>query len=342
MATVNTGNRSFWRFIFNDTTEFVVKRLGQAVIVVFFVSILSFVAITKSPSNCFAELRNNPSTPKKIIEQLEKQLNYDKPVEQQYLLWLQNALNGNLGVRCQGLSPVTPLIVERAGNTLIMSIASLITTWLLAIPLGIYSAVKQNTWSDRLIQILSYATQGFPSFVLAILLLMVAQNTGWFPVGGMTSINFSDLSPFGKLLDISHHMILPILTLTIVSFAGLQRIMRGSLLDVLRQDYIKTARAKGLPEGKVIYVHALRNAINPLITLLGFEFAGLLGGAFITEFFFSWPGLGKLLLDATKEKDTNLVMAGLMLGTLMLVVGNLIGDLLLKAVDPRIKLDDMD
>ncbi|MEI6065663.1 MAG: ABC transporter permease [Pseudanabaena sp. ELA748] len=137
-------------------------------------------------------------------------------------------------------------------------------------------------------------------------------------------------------------MILPILTLTIVSFAGLQRIMRGSLLDVLRQDYIKTARAKGLPENKVIYVHALRNAINPLITLLGFEFGGLLGGAFITEFFFSWPGLGKLLLDATKEKDTNLVMAGLMLGTLMLVVGNLIGDLLLKVVDPRIKLDDMD
>jgi peptide/nickel transport system permease protein len=260
----------------------------------------------------------------------------------QYLLWLQNTLGGDLGVRCQGLAPVTPLIVERAGNTLIMSLASLFTTWLLAIPLGIYSAVKQNTLSDRLIQIVSYATQGFPSFVLAILLLMLAQNTGWFPVGGMTSINFADLSPFGKFLDISHHMILPILTLTVVSFAGLQRIMRGSLLDVLRQDYIKTARAKGLPENKVIYVHALRNAINPLITLLGFEFGGLLGGAFITEFFFSWPGLGKLLLDATKEKDTNLVMAGLMLGTLMLVVGNLIGDLLLKAVDPRIKLDDME
>jgi peptide/nickel transport system permease protein len=258
------------------------------------------------------------------------------------LLWLRNTLNGDLGVRCQGLAPVTPLIVERAGNTLLMSLASLVTTWLLAIPLGIYSAVKQNTWSDRLIQIISYGTQGFPSFVLAILLLMLAQNTGWFPVGGMTSIDFADLSPLGKFLDIGHHMILPTLTLTLVSFAGLQRIMRGSLLDVLRQDYIKTARAKGLPEGKVIYVHALRNAINPLITLLGFEFGGLLGGAFITEFFFSWPGLGKLLLDATKEKDTNLVMAGLMLGTLMLVVGNLIGDLLLKAVDPRIKLDDMD
>lgn len=349
MATANPNQlpqknpkRSPWFWLFNETTAFVAKRFGQSLVVILGVSILSFFAITKSPGNCFAELRNNPSTPKKTIEQLEKQLNYDKPEAVQYLLWLRNTLNGDLGVRCQGFTPVAPLIVERAGNTLIMSIASLLTTWLLAIPLGIYSAVKQNTWSDRLIQVISYATQGFPSFVLAILLLMVAQNTGWFPVGGMTSIDFSELSAWGKFLDISHHMILPTLTLTLVSFAGLQRIMRGSLLDVLRQDYIKTARAKGLPENKVIYVHALRNAINPLITLLGFEFGALLGGAFITEFFFSWPGLGKLLLDATREKDTNLVMAGLMLGTVMLVIGNLIGDLLLKAVDPRIKLGDMD
>jgi peptide/nickel transport system permease protein len=342
MTTANPNNRSFWRFIFNDTVLFVLKRLGQSIIVILGVSILSFFAITKSPGNCFSELRNNPNTPKATIVQLEKQMNYDKPEVIQYLLWLQNTLGGNLGVRCQGLAPVTPLIIERAGNTFLMSIAALISTWLLAIPLGIYSAVTQNSLSDRLIQILSYGTQGFPSFVLAILLLMVAQNTGWFPVGGMSSIDFNDFSPLGKILDISHHMILPTLTLTIISFAGLQRIMRGSLLDVLRQDYIKTARAKGLPESKVIYVHALRNAINPLVTLLGFEFGGLLGGAFITEFFFSWPGLGKLLLDATREKDTNLVMAGLMLGTLMLVVGNLIGDLLLKAVDPRIKLDDME
>ncbi|MEI6065664.1 MAG: ABC transporter permease, partial [Pseudanabaena sp. ELA748] len=188
----------FWRFIFNDTMGFIVKRLGQAIIVVLGVSILSFFAITKSPGNCFSELRNNPSTPKKTIEQLEKQMNYDQPEAVQYLLWLRNTLGGDLGVRCQGLAPVTPLIVERAGNTLLMSIASLITTWLLAIPLGIYSAVKQNTLSDRLIQIISYATQGFPSFVLAILLLMLAQNTGWFPVGGMTSIDFADLSPWDK------------------------------------------------------------------------------------------------------------------------------------------------
>jgi len=129
--------------------------------------------------------------------------------------------------------------------------------------------------------------------------------------------------------------------LSVTGFAGLQRIMRGELLDVLRQDYIQTARAKGLPENRVIYVHALRNAVNPLITLLGFEFAGLLGGAFITETFFNWPGLGRLILQAVTAQDLYLVMASLMMAAVMLIVGNLLADLMLKVVDPRIKLSEM-
>jgi peptide/nickel transport system permease protein len=157
----------------------------------------------------------------------------------------------------------------------------------------------------------------------------------------MTSINYSEYSPIGKVLDIAWHMILPTIALTVTSFAGLQRLMRGQLLDVLRQDYIQTARAKGLPENKVIYVHALRNAINPLITLLGFEFSSLLSGAFIAEFFFNWPGLGRLILQAVTAKDLYLVMGSLMMGATMLIIGNLLADLLLKAVDPRIKLEDL-
>jgi peptide/nickel transport system permease protein len=136
-------------------------------------------------------------------------------------------------------------------------------------------------------------------------------------------------------------MILPTLALSITSFAGLQRITRGELLDVLRQDYIQTARAKGLPENRVIYVHALRNAINPLITILGFEFAGLLSGAFIAEFFFNWPGLGRLILDAVRSQDIYLVMVSLMMGAVMLIIGNLLADLLLKSIDPRIKLANL-
>lgn len=322
--------------------SYISRRFSQALLVIALVSMLSFFALKLSPGDCFTELLQNPSTPKEVVEQLRQRFNYDQPLHVQYRIWLVQALQGDLGVRCQGLSPVTPLITERAGNTILVSIVSLLTTWSIGIPLGTYAAVKQNSWIDRSIQFFSYGIQGFPSFVLAILLLMLAQSSGLFPIGGLTSIDHSELSGFGKVLDVAYHLILPSLTLTIVSFAGLQRLMRGSLLDVLRQDYIRTARAKGLPEGRVIYIHALRNAINPLITLLGFEFASLLGGGFLTEYFFNLPGLGRLMLQASLEKDVNLVMAGLMLGTVMLVLGNLLADIGLKLVDPRIKLTDLD
>ena len=223
-----------------------------------------------------------------------------------------------------------------------MAFASLILTWAIAIPLGIIGAVNQNKFIDKFLRVLSYTAQGFPSFVTALSLLIVAQICSpLLPVGGRTSVNHDQMSAIGQLFDILWHMILPTIALTITGFAGLQRITRGELLDVLRQDYIQTARAKGLPENRVIYVHALRNAINPLVTLLGFEFASLLSGAFIAEFFFNWPGLGKLILAAVTAKDLYLVMGSLMMGAIMLIIGNLIADLLLKAVDPRIKLADL-
>jgi peptide/nickel transport system permease protein len=249
---------------------------------------------------------------------------------------------GNFGTSFVYQRSVSSLLWERIQATLELAIASVILTWAIAIPLGIVGAVNQNRASDRLLQVLSYAGQGFPSFITALVLLIFAQYTSpLFPVGGRTSINHADLSWFGKILDIGWHMILPTLALSVTSFAGLQRITRGELLDVLRQDYIQTARAKGLPEDRVIYVHALRNAINPLITLLGFEFASLLSGAFIAEFFFNWPGLGRLILQAVTIQDIYLVMASLIMGAVMLIVGNLIADLLLKVADPRIKLENL-
>lgn len=209
-------------------------------------------------------------------------------------------------------------------------------------PLGIIGAINQDKQLDRTLRLVSYTGQGFPTLITGLLLLFFAQmTTPLFPVGGMTSIDHADLSPFGKILDIGWHMILPTLALSITGFAGLQRITRGELLDVLRQNYIQTARAKGLPENRVIYIHALRNAINPLITLLGFEFAGLLSGAFITENFFNWPGLGRLILQAVQAQDLYLVMASLMMGAVLLILGNLLADLLLKVVDPRIKFTDI-
>ncbi len=326
----------------SETFAYVLKRLLQAILTLFLASALSFTIIQFAPGDYLDTLKQNPQISPERIEELRQQFGLDRPAIEQYWRWLTQILTqGNFGTSFVYQRSVSSLLLERVPATLLLAIASLIVTWGIAIPLGIVGAVNQNRWIDRVLQVLSYVGQGFPSFVAALLLLILAQNTSLFPVGNMTSIDHADLTPLGKILDIGWHLILPTLALSITSFAGLQRIMRGNLLDVLRQNYIQTARAKGLPENRVIYVHALRNAVNPLVTLLGFEFSGLLSGAFIAEFFFNWPGLGRLILSAVTAQDLYLVMASLMMGAVMLIVGNLLADLLLKVVDPRIQLENI-
>ncbi|MBD2021133.1 ABC transporter permease [Leptolyngbya sp. FACHB-36] len=329
-------------FLGSETFSYIIKRVLQALLTLLLASALSFVVIQLAPGDYLDTLRENPKISPERIEQLKQQFGLDRPWHEQYFRWLwQIVTQGNFGTSFVYQRSVASLLWERVPATLLLALSSLVLTWAIAIPMGIVGAVNQNRWSDRVLRVISYTGQGFPSFITALLLLILAQNTSpLFPVGDMTSIDHADLTPLGKIVDIGWHMILPTIALSVTSFAGLQRITRGELLDVLRQDYIQTARAKGLPENKVIYVHALRNAINPLITLLGFEFASLLSGAFIAEFFFNWPGLGRLILQAVTAQDLYLVMASLMMGAVMLIVGNLLADLLLKIVDPRIKLSD--
>jgi peptide/nickel transport system permease protein len=327
----------------SETFFYVVKRLLQAFITLLLASALSFTIVQLAPGDYLDTLRQNPQIAPETLDAYTERFGLDRSGLEQYWRWLTQILTrGDFGESFKYQRPVTELLWERIPNTLVLPLSSLILTWAIAIPLGILSAVKQNTTLDKFLRTLSYMGQGFPSFITALLLLFLAQRLSpLFPVGGMTSIYYAQLTPFGKFLDIAWHMILPTLALSITSFAGLQRITRGELLDVLRQDYIQTARAKGLPENRVIYVHALRNAINPLITILGFEFASLLSGAFIAEFFFNWPGLGRLILDAVRSQDIYLVMASLMMGAVMLIIGNLLADLLLKSIDPRIKLANL-
>ena len=328
----------------NETFNYVFKRLLQALLTLLLASMLCFAIIDLAPGNYLDTLSQNPKISPETLQQYKEEFGLDKPAIEQYLLWLQQIVTrGNFGNSFVYQRSVASLLWERVPATLLMAIASLIVTWAIAIPLGIVAAVNQNKTVDRILQVVSYTGQGFPSFITALLLLFFAQNTSpLFPVGGMTSINHADLPWWGQILDYCWHLILPTVALSITSFAGLQRLMRGQFLDVLRQDYIRTARAKGLPDNRVIYVHALRNAINPLVTLLGFVFASLLSGAFIAEFFFNWPGLGKLTLEAVTNQDLYLVMASLMMGAAMLIVGNLLADLLLKAIDPRIKLENLE
>ena len=327
----------------SQTTLYIVKRLSQGALTLVLASALCFFIVELAPGDYLDTLKENPQiTPERITE-LTQQFGLDKPPIIQYFRWLWRIVTRfDFGESFVYFRSVSSLLVERIPATLLLALSSFILTWAIAIPLGVLSAVKQNTFVDKVLRVLSYFGQGFPSFITALIFLIIAQFLSpLFPVGGMTSINHNELSILGKILDIGWHMVLPTIALSITSFAGLQRLTRGQLLDVLRQDYIQTARAKGLPENKVIYVHALRNAINPLITLLGFEFAALLGGSFIAEFFFNWPGLGTLTLQAVQAQDKYLVMASLMMGAAMLIIGNLLADLLLKTVDPRIKLEDL-
>ncbi|MGB8701312.1 MAG: ABC transporter permease [Thermosynechococcaceae cyanobacterium] len=325
----------------SELAAYTLQRFAQALLTLLLASALCFAVIQLSPTTYIDMLKQNPKISPERVEELRKLFGLDQPPIVQYFRWLWRVVTRfDFGDSFAYQRSVGSLLLERVPNTLIMSLASIVVTWAIAIPLGIVGAVNQNRWADRVLQVLSYLGQGFPSFITALALLFFAQSTPFFPVGNMTSIDYADLTPIGKVLDIGWHLILPTLALSLTSFAGLQRITRGNLLDVLRQNYVQTARAKGLPESRVIYLHALRNAVNPLITLLGFEFAGLLSGAFITENFFNWPGLGRLTLQAVQSIDLYLVMGSLMMGAAMLILGNFLADLLLKVADPRIQLGD--
>ena len=320
----------------NDTFKYILKRILQTIPLLIMVSIISFFIIRLSPVDPLAELKLNPSVSPATVEKESKRLGLDKPIIVQYGKWAFSFIQGDLGVTSTG-EKVSRKLAERIPNTLLLTSIVILLTWLVGVPLGIIAAVKWKTPLDRLLTVLTSIGMAIPSFFFAVLLLMFAVKTGWFPIGGLTSPNYSEMSFLGKFTDIAYHLILPVVVLFTISLAGLQRQMRANMLDVLDSDYIKFARAKGLSEFKVVYKHALRNALNPMITLLGFEFAGLLSGAALTEYVFQYPGLGRLILEAVLKSDINLVMASLMMGAVMLVLGNLIADILLIMTDPRIR-----
>lgn len=315
---------------------YVIKRFLQTIPLLFLVSIISFFLIRLAPVDPLAELKLNPSITQETLDYEVQRLGLDKPVIVQYGKWLKGFVTGDMGY-CTTGERVIDKLMERIPNTLLLTTFVIFFTWAVGIPLGIVAALHWRKPIDRILTILSSIGMAIPSFFFALLLLIFAVKTGWFPTGGLTSYNHSEMTIGGKIVDILHHLVLPVIVLFTISLSGLQRQMRGNLLDVLQSDYVKFARAKGLSETKVIYKHALRNAINPMITLLGFEFASLLSGAALTEYVFQYPGLGRLILEAVMKSDINLVMASLMIGTIMLVIGNLLADILLKLVDPRVE-----
>lgn len=316
--------------------KYILKRILQVIPLLILVSLISFFIIRLSPVDPLAELRLNPSISQETLNKEMKRLKLDKPIYIQYASWAKSFVQGDLGYTSAG-EKVSTKLKERIPNTLLLTSIVIFMTWIVGIPLGVLAAIKKETAFDRILTVVSSIGMAIPSFFFAILMLIFAVKTGWFPVGGLTSYDFNEMSFCGKIMDLSKHLALPVIVLFTISLSGLQRQMRANMLEVLDSDYVKFARAKGLSEGKVIFKHALRNAINPMITLLGFEFAGLLSGAALTEYVFQFPGLGRLILEAVMKSDINLVMASLMMGTIMLILGNLIADILLMIADPRIR-----
>ena len=316
---------------------YILKRLIQMVPLVIGITFFSFVIIQMAPGDYLDKLKMNPQISQETLERLRQAYGLDQPILVQYFKWLINALKFDLGYSFSYHVPVIEIIKERVGNTLFLSITSAVLAWGLAVPLGIIAAVKPNTIIDKFIQLFSFTFMSVPNFFLAFLMLFVAVKTGLFPTGGATSPDYEQLSLWEKIIDRLWHVSLPAFVLAVGSLAGLVRLVRSTMLESLQSEYVLFARAKGLKEKDIILRHALKNALNPFITLLGFEIASLLSGAALVEIIVNWPGMGMLMLDAVLSQDLYLVMGGLYIGAIMLIIGNLIADILLAKIDPRVR-----
>lgn len=318
-------------------TIYIIRRILQIIPLLLAVTLLSFAVMQLAPGDYLDTLRGQPTIRPETIEQLRIDFGLDQPWYIQYWRWLINALQGNFGYSFTYKIEVFTLIGQRLYYTFLLSFWAMLLAWVLALPLGIYAAIHRNSAIDRLVSLLSYTQTALPGFFVALLFMMLAKNTGWLPIGGASSVEYESFTFWGKVKDTGWHLIIPVLVLGSRGIGGLLRQMRGNVLEVLSEQYILAARARGLSERKVLWKHAFRNSVNPLITLFGFELSGLLSGAALVENVIAWPGLGRLLLESVQNRDIYVAMGSFVMGTVLLILGNLIADILLAITDPRIR-----
>ncbi len=260
------------------------------------------------------------------------------PVEG-YFLWLSRVVQGDLGKSLRSNDSVLGVITERMGNTLRLTSVVLLLAWGVAVPLGVWSGVRPNSWVDHLCGGIAYMSLSVPSVFLALLAMLFAYHTGWFPVGDMQdTVRWDKMTGWEQFKDRIWHLVLPAAVIAATEIAGYMRRMRSQMVEAMAQDYVRTARAKGVSHRRVVFVHALRNAINPMVTLFGFSLAALLSGSFLVEVVTNWPGLAQVTVSAVFARDEPIVMASILMATLLLVTGNIVADVLLALVDPRIRL----
>lgn len=310
--------------------RFILRRFVSAIPLLFGITLISFLLLELAPGDFFTQLQQDPTIARETLDRYRRDFGIDRPLAVQYLYWLKNLCRGNLGISLQYRIPVMDLLLPRLGNTLALSISALLLSWLVAVPMGVVAARFAGSLPDRLLGFFSFVGLSVPEFLLAFFAIFLAAHTGWFPVGGTGQLD-------GDVGSYLWHLAAPAIVLTVGSVAYLQRLMRSNVLEELGKDYVRTARAKGLSGPFVLWRHAVPNAINPMITIFGMQLATVASGAALVENIMAWPGLGKLLLDATLSQDIYVVMASLLFGSLFLVLGNLCSDITLAFIDPRIR-----
>lgn len=313
-------------------SRYVAGRLVQGALLLLLVSLAVFAIVHAAPGG--PELLNHPDVDPALARQYREALGLDDPIPVQYARWLRNVLRGNLGRSYQHGIPTVQLLAGRIPNTVLLSGAALALAVLVAIPLGIVSSVYRYSFLDYAATVAAFFGVSIPVFWLGIMLIILfSVQLGWLPSAGMTTVG----TPF-SWTDLLRHLLMPAVVLSTFPLAQLVRYMRSSMVEVLAQDYIRTARSKGLPELAVLGRHALRNALIPVVTVLGVLVPRLLGGAVITEAIFAWPGLGRLAVDSAITRDYPVIMGVTLLVSAMVVVSNLLTDLAYVALDPRITL----
>ncbi|MFN2417767.1 MAG: ABC transporter permease [Candidatus Limnocylindria bacterium] len=319
---------------------YILRRTLQAIPILFGVAVVSFAIVQLAPGEPIDRFRT-PTTPPEVLENLRRLYGLDQPIHEQFIRWITSFVqfwrDDAWGYSLSYNTSVRNIIIDRIPATLLLGGTALLVTVLIAVPIGILAAVKQYSIADKIIT--TFATIGYaiPSFLLGLYLAYFGGVIlKAFPLFGMIdTTGRSDMA--GTPLDVAWHLVLPVASLAIQQIAGWSRYVRAKMLEVMNQDYVRTARAKGLPARRVTFKHALRNALIPIITLFGLTLPSLLSGAVITEAIFSWPGLGQLGVDAVTQRDYPLVLAFVMVGGFGVVVGNLLADVLYGVADPRIK-----
>lgn len=321
--------------------RYLIKRVLFMVPLLLGITVICFFVMHLAPGKpTDLQTQMNPKASAEMKERLMKLYELDKPVHLQYWSWLKKLVRGDLGTSFSSdHRPVADKILERLPITITINVLSLLIIIALAVPIGVLSAVHQDSLFDKVTAVIVFIGFAVPTFWLALLLMIFfGIHLGWLPISGLRSLNYEYLSAWGQLTDLARHLILPVFISAFGGLAGLSRYMRANMLEVIRQDYILTARAKGLSERQVIYRHALRNALLPAITILGLSIPGLIGGSVIFETIFAIPGMGQLFYMSVMARDYPTVMGILLIGAILTLVGNLIADISYAVADPRIRM----